>query len=502
MFSVTAETIGFADNICEKEYGIPKKTLMQNAVNAIYTQVSPLLNKKHKILFLCGKGNNAGDGYGVAALLLNGGFDVTVCQVLSGKPKSPEAFDNYDIYEKTGGKFITPDEYLSKSFGTFDVIIDAVFGVGFTGTIENDTSLFNIFQKANNEKSFKIAIDVPSGINSTDGTVKGISFKADFTVCLAFYKTGMLSYPAREYCGKIVLCDVGFPKELCKRVQKDALICDDEYIKNAIPKRESNTHKGTYGTLLSFCGSENMTGAAYLCSMAALRSGVGLLKIASDNKTLDILKSRLSEPVFCPVDVSAKEGLDNLLNLCDKSGAVLIGCGLGTSENTKNAVKYIIRNTKSRIILDADGINAISDSINILKEAAESVILTPHPAEFSRISGFDVKTIQSDRINKAKAFAKEYSCTLMLKGASTVICDQNGNVAINTTGNPGLSKGGSGDVLAGLCASLFCQGLSDFDAAVCSSFLHGKAADNLAESIGQYGLLPSDLPLEIAKLLP
>ncbi len=502
MFSVSAKTISFADNLAEQKYGLSKKTLMQNAVNAIFTEISPLLKNKQKILFLCGTGNNAGDGYGVACLLLNGEFDVTVCPVLSGKPKSPEAFDNYDIYQKSGGKFLSIDEYLSSACDTFDVIIDAVFGVGFAGTIENYTSLFKIFQKANNEKSFKIAIDVPSGINSTDGTVKGISFKADLTVCLAFYKTGMLSYPAREYCGKIVLRDIGFPKELCQEIEKDALICDDEYIKNTIPKRKSNTHKGTYGTLLSFCGSENMTGAVYLCSMAALRSGVGLLKIASDEKTLDILKLRLSEPVFCPVDVSTKDGLDNLVELCDKSNAVLIGCGLGNAENTKNAVKYIIRNTKTKIILDADGINAISDSINILKEAAESVILTPHPAEFSRISRFDVNCIQSDRINKAKEFALEYSCTLMLKGASTVICDKDGNLAVNTTGNPGLSKGGSGDVLAGVCASLVCQGLSDFDASVCASFLHGKAADNLAKIIGQSGLLPSDLPLEIAKLLP
>lgn len=502
MFSVNASTIGFADNLAEQKYGISKKALMQNAVNAIYTQVSPLLNKDQKILILCGTGNNAGDGYGVANSLMKNSFDVTVLPVLSGKPKSQEALCNYDIYEKTGGKFINCDEYLENGCDTYDVIIDAVFGVGFAGEIERDTPLFDIFQKANNSTAFKIAIDVPSGINCDDGTVKGICFKADFTVSLAFYKTGMLSYPAREYCGKITLCDIGFSKELCERVQKDALICDDEYIKNAIPKRESNTHKGTYGTLVSFCGSKDMTGAVYLSSMAALRSGVGLLKIASDNKTLDILKLRLSEPVFCPVDISLKEDLDNLVSLCDKSDAVLIGCGLGTSQNTKNAVKYIIKNTKSKIILDADGINAISDSINILKEAAESVILTPHPSEFSRISGFDVKAIQSDRINKARAFAKEYSCTLMLKGASTVICDKDENTAINTTGNPGLSKGGSGDVLAGLCASLFCQGLSDFNAAVCASYLHGKAADNLAQSIGQHGLLPSDLPLEIAKLLP
>jgi len=313
--------------------------------------------------------------------------------------------------------------------------------------------------------------------------------------------TSTVIIPALE-AGKIVLCDIGFPKELAENLPKHALIPDDEYLKEVIPKRHSNSHKGSYGKLLLFCASPSMTGAGYLSCMGALRSGCGLVNIASDDYTISLLQQKLNEPIFSRVDISSSNGLDNLVQLADSSSAVLCGCGLGNNENTKKAVFRLIKNVDSPLLLDADGINVLCENINILKEAKHTPIITPHPAEFARLIGKTTDEVQSDRINLAVNFAKEYGCITVLKGASTVIASPDGRFAVNIAGNAGLAKGGSGDVLAGICAGLLCQCINAFDAAVAGVYLHAKAADILKERIGEYGLLPSDIPLEAAKLLP
>lgn len=285
-------------------------------------------------------------------------------------------------------------------------------------------------------------------------------------------------------------------------VNSNYFIPDDNYVKSTLPKRPCDSHKGTFGKLLMFCASRYMTGCAVLSAGAALRSGVGLVNIARDKKTLSILQAHLTEPIFTPVSTNSLFSRNRIIALSNTSNAVLIGCGLGKNKNDIKTVKKLIKKSKSKLIIDADGINALTKNINILKEARSVPIITPHPAEFARLLDCTVQEVQNDRLNLAVKFAKEYSCIVVLKGASTIIASPDGKTAINPTGNSGLSKGGSGDVLAGLCASFVCQGIPKFDACVLAVYLHGKAADNLKNSISEHGLLPSDLPLEIAKLLP
>ncbi len=502
MYTCKPETIKQLDERAINEFGISPLTLMKSAASNVTRAIVDKINYNNKVCILCGKGNNGGDGYHIAHLLNKQSIDVYVIDVFETPPFSYEAKECRNEYISHGGRIIGTENAFDE-IKNADIIIDAIFGVGFKGKIENDTICARLIEACNASPAYKIAVDAPSGIDCGDGTVNGVCFKAQLTVTICLYKTGLFSYPARAYCGEIIKVDLCFPKRLTDSFKHDALIPDDDYISNVLPKRACDSHKGTYGKAVLFCGSPLMTGAAYLSATAALRSGVGLIVLACDKDTLPILQSRLSEPIFYNTgDLENPEDLQKLISLCDSAEAVLIGPGLGKQKKVQDACINIIKNTTSKLIIDADGINSLIGNINVLKEAKQTPVITPHPAEFSRICQKSINEVQNNRLNLARDFASEYACVVVLKGASTVIYSPCGKCAVNITGNSGLSKGGSGDVLAGVITSLYAQGLSAFDAASCGVYLHGKAADNLEISISQYGLLPSDLPLEIAKLLP
>ena len=501
MYSVAPKTIKLSDSRAQTEFGISELTLMKNAANACFKQLYTTISSKSRIVILCGKGNNGGDGYELCRLLHKEWFNTVCVNVFDCLPFTDTALYVYNSLIADGGKVLYSED-ASTIIESADVIIDAIFGVGFYGTIENESNLGKLITLCNkNKNALRVSIDVPSGINSENGRADGVVFNAHTTYTLAFYKTGSLSYPARKYCGNIELLKIGFPKELEDSTEKHALIPDMDYVKSVLPKRHANSHKGSFGRLLMFCGSEFMTGAAVLSANAALRSGVGLLNIVQNKETLKILQHHLAEPIFSPTETNTQEGVDNLLKLSEKATAILTGCGLGQQENDKNAVISLIKHSDKPIILDADGINAVSGNTMVLKEAKQIAILTPHPLEFSRLTGKSVEEIQCDRINSALDFSKEFGCVLVLKGASTVITGPCGELAVCTAGGSGLSKGGSGDVLAGLCASLRAQGMSAFDSAVCGVYLHAHAGDILSQEISERGFLPSDLPMAIAKLL-
>lgn len=499
MYTVSPETIKYADRLAVEKYGIADITLMRNAAKSCFEYILPHISHDDKTVILCGKGNNGGDGYEIASILKKSGFAVIVINIFDTPPLTETSKTVYSECVENGVEIVSSEkwqEYLSDA----TVIIDSIFGVGFYGSIDKDSKIGDILGFCNQKNALKIAIDTPSGINSGNGTVGNTVFIADFTITMAYIKTGMLSYPAREYCGDIKIADIGYPKELCDEILKDALVADDEYIKSVIPQRKKNTNKGTYGRLLMYCGCSTMTGAAILSANGALRAGAGLINIARDRETINILQNRLTEPIFSVVE--GQEKTKTILSLSEKATAVLIGCGMGTSDEDRDVLFSLVKNADCPLIIDADGINVLCGNTIILKEAKHTPILTPHPLEFARLIGKSVSQVQSNRINLAKDFAKEFGCILVLKGDSSVIASPDGLLAINTTGNPGLSKGGSGDVLAGVIASFTAQGISPFDSAVLGAYLHGKAADVLKEEIGEYGLLPSDLPMAVAKLLP
>ena len=264
-----------------------------------------------------------------------------------------------------------------------------------------------------------------------------------------------------------------------------ARVINEETVKAVIKARPENSHKGTFGALQLLCGSKNMTGAPYLAASGALRCGVGLVYVSAAGSLKRVLQSKLAEPVFCGMKLSPR------------ATAFIAGCGSG-----KNAwrVKKLLLQTKP-VVVDADAINYLSKRVSLLKKKRCETVLTPHEAEMSRLTGKDIVYISSNRELCAAEAAKEFDSTVVLKGHETVVAAPSGEIFINTTGNSGLSKGGSGDVLAGMIGAFLAQGYSPRDAAVAAVWLHGKAADNLSEKISKHGLLPSEIPAEVAAVL-
>ncbi|MBO4453078.1 MAG: NAD(P)H-hydrate dehydratase [Clostridia bacterium] len=264
---------------------------------------------------------------------------------------------------------------------------------------------------------------------------------------------------------------------------------DKELIDSLIRPRAEETSKGDFGTLCMLCGSRYMTGAALLSATAALRSGVGLLKFIGSDAMIKRMQKFIAEPVFVPIGKA------------DLSACSAFLCGCGIAREYDGYIEPLLSECEKPCVLDADCINFISGHINVLKETHCPVTVTPHPGEMARLTGKTVAQIQNDRVNTAVSFTEEYGCITVLKGHGTVIACPDGRVFVNTTGSSALAKGGSGDVLAGVIASLCAQGYGPADAAVVGVYLHGLAGDMLAERYGKSGVIPSDLPPVIGKLL-
>lgn len=266
----------------------------------------------------------------------------------------------------------------------------------------------------------------------------------------------------------------------------------------AVFNRPDDSNKGTLGSLLCICGSYGMAGAAIMAGKAALRCGIGLLKIAVPKSIYPVCATNILESVYYPLEetsngVISSKNTDFLLEMCEKSSAVVIGCGLSVCDDTKNLVQSVITNCKEPLVIDADALNCICNKPEILKNLKAPAIITPHPGEMARLLHSTPKTVNSNRENTAINFAKKFGVVTVLKGAGTIIASPDGEVYINHTGNSGMATGGSGDVLSGIIGSLLAQGASPINAAAAGVFLHGTIGDLAAEKLGKISMLPTDM---------
>lgn len=478
--------------------------LMKKAAKQMYMLLRTQAKSFKEILVLCGKGNNAGDGYELASLLRKDGLNVVCASVFGEAPTVEPAHTCYQTFLACNGIVLTDSKSIFDKLHQADVIIDAVFGIGFHGSIPKETLLYSLIDEANHANAYRVALDVPSGVCSADGSVGGIAFVAHLTLTVLVPKIGMLSYPARFFCGWLETVEIGVPPKWLESFESvNCFVTDECYLRRKLVARNQISNKGDYGKLLCICGSEHMTGAAVLSVGAALRTGTGLVTLASEKAVLECVRVAYPEPIYRTLDWTKEDVLSTLCKSLSDYTAVLIGCGLGRSAEKAQMVEAVLKKSSAPVVLDADGINMIASCIECLQEAKATPILTPHPGEFARLSGKTVDYINDHRIECATEFAIEHSCVLVLKGAGTVIAAPNGHFAVNPTGNAGLAKGGSGDVLAGVIAGLLAQSaLSPFEAAVCGVYLHGVAGDVLKEKISESGYLPSELAMEIGRLLP
>ena len=435
-----------------------------------------------KVAVICGNGNNGGDGFVIAQTLYEHGADVSVILPM-GKPVT----ENADYYYNMLHDGISITENIQNNY---DIIIDAVFGIGLNRDLNED--MINFIEKLNGLNAEKIAIDIPSGVETDSGKVLGAAFIADYTVTFIAYKPCFFLPCGSDYCGEVIVADIG-AKPVCS---------DYETLEKPVfQKRKHNSHKGTFGTALLMCGSYGMAGAAILAAKGALRSGVGIVKSVLCDGIYSPFTAAVPEAVCVPLKQSEEGTLSadevDILKISSGCNALLFGCGIKVSEDTRLILKDIILKGKIPIVLDADGINCLSLSIELLKESQVPLIITPHPGEMARLCNRSVAEIESNRIEIASDFAKKYGCTVVLKGADTIVATQNGEIFFNPTGNPGMACGGSGDVLAGMIVSLLAQGYSPEFAAKSAVFLHGEAGDKAALRRSQNAMIPSDIIEEL-----
>lgn len=460
--------------------------LMRNAGSAAAEILMQNCRPSDKIAVICGKGNNGGDGFVIALRLYDNGYNVSVI-LADGIPKTEDALAMLKEAQKAGLQIVKSEQETTLSIiSNADWVVDALYGIGFKGGLKEQ-----YFAMLDCIKGKVLSVDLPSGVQCDTGAVQTRAFKADITVSFSTLKPANVLPPANGYCGKIYVADVGISDNLISLSPYIAQTIEPDMFKNKL-YRDKNSNKGTFGNAVCVCGSYGMAGAAILCGRAALRSGAGLVKMCVPNSIYPITAPSLTEAVFVPYNSRSE-----VLSACAKASCVAIGCGMGKSADTLAIVEDIIANTSIPIVLDADGINSVCEHIDILRRG--NIIITPHPQEFARLNSVDKDEIQADRIGYSTRFAKEYGIYVVLKGANTVIATPDGDAFINTTGNPGMARGGSGDVLTGIITALLAQGLSPLDAALCGVYVHGYAGDIACAEHGMISMLPTDITEYLGK---
>lgn len=496
------------DRITREGFGIDDLLLMEHAGRkSAEIMEMELLEPNDKIAIFCGTGNNGGDGMVLARWLFNHDYDVQ-CYIVGDEEKfSPLAKKNFTILQKLSCKtdFIkdTRDiQKLENILPSFHITVDAIFGIGLKGKIEGYRK--NLIECINQKSNTIVAIDIPSGVDAENGRVANVAIKADYTITMADPKYGHLLYPGRELTGEIFVIDIGIPPAIYRKYPPKAEIISD--IKPFLPPRPRNSHKGDFGKISIIAGSPGLTGAGIMASKAAIETGAGLATLFHPDSLSPIFETSLTEVITrgiaeTPEHTISIKALDEILKLVEDYDAVAIGPGLSRNKETAEFTrKFLINNAKPAVI-DADGINAFEGYQQELEKlTGKPYIFTPHIKEFERLTGMPVQNILKNELKHVYEFANEYKLTLLLKGSTSIITDGE-HIRFNLTGNPGMSTGGSGDVLTGIIIALLGQGFSTYDAASVGAYIHGKSADILAQDIGEISITPMKLIQNIHKAI-
>ncbi len=493
------------------KFGLSYQRMMENAGTAcarnIRNEIEKSGTQRKRIAVVCGKGNNGGDGFVIARKLSENGFNV--CVVLAaGYPTSQEATYMYKLVLDQSLPTVWYDADKLKAIQTIktaDVVVDAVFGFSFYGRLDDD--MRELLREMSSSPALKFAVDVPSGVYCDSGHCDEDCFTADYTVAISALKPAHIIHPASEKCGDIIIANIGIPEESYSVVKDSLFTYSKTEVKKLFPKRNPTAHKGDFGHVLVICGSKTMAGAPVLSAGAALRSGAGLVTLAFPEGIYSTVSLKLTEALLMPLKENENGTLSQgciakLIESLPRFDAVVIGCGLGVNEDTLAVLRAVIENCEVPLVIDADGITLLSKDISLLEKARCKVILTPHPGEFSRLTGLDKDALAADRVSAARSLSNHCKIHVVLKGANTVVASpDNKAVYVNSTGNTGLSKGGSGDVLAGLIGGFIAEGFTLDDAVTSAVFVHGYTGDTVSDRMSKTGMLPGDVVNELAYVM-
>lgn len=501
---VSAEEMRWCDETATRSFGIPSIFLMENAgrgsSDAIARVYGPLDGRS--VVIACGKGNNGGDGFVVARHLLNHGARVTVLLLAPRQQLKGDARRNFEILyaiRKSLPKRLSIKNIKRKipSGMQADLIVDALLGTGFSGTIRPPYA--GVIDWMNRQKAPLIAIDIPSGIDGTTGMMTNRAVSAERTFTMGALKTGLLCNHGRDHSGHIEVVDIGIPLSVYGSRNLRTFQIEASDIGGILPQRKQTAHKYSVGRVFVLAGSKGFTGAAALTASAALRSGTGAVVLGTPETVYSILAKKLSETIVLPLPATPEgslslQGMEAIEERIRWADVTVIGPGLSQHEETRRLIAKLITKAKGNILLDADGLNAIASSgTRLLRSSKAKITITPHAGELSRLAGIAASDIEADRIEQARGFAKSYRVTVVLKGAPTATADPGGTVILNSTGNPGMATVGSGDVLSGVVAGLWAQGMKQDQAAFSGVWLHGRSGDRAARKLGERSIVAQDL---------
>ena len=485
----------------EQNSTLYQMTYLRLMENAGCSAARFILNTLHdvtelKCVVFCGRGNNGGDGFVVARKLCEQGAAVIIV-LTDGEPKTEDASHMLGLAKEMHipvYSFEDDFEIISTAMANVDIVIDAIFGSGFHG--EMDAHRRQITEMINSAIAAVFSLDVPSGINCDTGEACEGTVQADFTIAFDSYKPAHLLPKYLPQLGQVTLGDIGADPLSYKNVTQNHFIADDDYVYSKIPVRTLDAHKTSTGKLLNIAGGIGCTGAAVLSSTAALRSGAGYVVTAVPQAIYPIVAMNLVQSPFCFI-----ENASDVASALNGVSAISIGCGMGIGQRQRGILEEVLYMAKCPVVIDADGINNLARDISIVSDASCPVVLTPHFGEMARICQTTVSEIQKAPLLCAQELAAQLHATIVLKGAHTIIASPDGRTFINQTGNPGLAKAGSGDVLTGILTSLISQGMDPFEAAVCAVYLHGAAADRCAQRLSLYYMQPNDILEDLGQMM-
>lgn len=469
-----------ADKYTIENEPIKSIELMERASTVIAEWFVNNIEKERPLLFLIGKGNNGGDGLAVARILYHSGYDCSIVLPFDKELLTDECYKNMERLpshiERKEIRSITPDT----------IVVDALLGTGIKGDVKEP--LFSIIEEINSLPNKVISIDLPSGMKSEFGNKNQKIIKAATTLTLEFPKLAMLLPETGEYCGNIKILSIGLSKDFITNASSSYHYITDQFIKDITLKREKFAHKGTYGHALLICGSKEMIGAAILATGAALRSGCGLVTTHIPEE--ERLAIQISYPSAI-LSLDRASYFSTLPTNLSKYTSIGIGCGLGQNHETAGVFKQLLNNVYKPIVIDADALNILSDNYNLRQHIPAGSILTPHPGELKRLIG--EWQSEKEKIENVRKLASNLKSIIVVKGAHSMIYLPDGNCYFNSTGNSGMAKGGSGDVLTGLITGLIARGYNSTHAAILGVYAHGAAGDKAASVHGLEKMNSSDI---------
>lgn len=504
----TTQQVREADNFAINTLGIPSIVLMENAARSIYNFVLEYARdylKTKTVGIVCGKGNNGGDGFAVARHFLINGFTVNIVSLGAEEELKGDALTNFRIIknlliEYPQSKLIIYQTIKDLAIlESCDLILDAMLGTGSRGILSEPYK--EIVEYLNKLDVYRVAVDLPTGLDLETATGETI-FNADLTVTLAEFKTGLFYGKGYTNSGEIVKGSIGIGDEYFQKLTVDTYLIEPEDAFTGLPVKELDIHKYSAGKVLVVAGSSKLPGASFFTTNTVMKTGAGACFLAFPESIKILAQQKLDSAIVVSYNDNGKGYLskNNLNELSDRlewSDVIAIGPGLGREEETQEVVKEILRLYKSKkIVIDADAIYALRNK-EYQKINLKGKILTPHHKEFADLLGLEVKDVEYNLLSIGKEFVKEVNCYLVLKGAPTIIFNPQGEVFINTTGNPGLAKFGSGDVLTGIIASFQAQSDNIEESLISAVYIHSLAADLLMNKKTEYGYTTANLMEEI-----